>query len=205
MAADLYDVGGKLKVEKAGTKDVAGSLVAEKTGLKDIEGLLLALKTGTKDLGGQLVVVSTGFLVDGWVLWDNDVNAVRYAMIGNRVVSGMKVKQSSPAAMTVDVGAGSYRVFGNLRSYAGGTVTIEAASAYPRKDLITATVIGTIIVTKGTPSSPNPATQTGPNTSPPAPSDIPIGHVVIAEVWVPISVTQIVDSYITDRRVVWSE
>lgn len=203
--ADLFDVGGLVLARQVGTSDLSGTVDASQIGVANVEGNILVYQTDEQDISGLVYVVTVGLKQDGWVMFDNDVNAILMAFIGCRVIAGMRVVQNSTADLNVRVRDGSYRVFGVKIDYTSALVALDAGGSYARKDIITATRQGTIRVVKGLESTPSPAAQTGPVTAPPNPPDIPVGDVVIAEVWVGAGATEIKTADITDRRVVWSE
>lgn len=147
--------------------------------------------------------MSEGKIADGWYQFDNDINSVIDGIAGNGVVTGLTGVEDSPAAMIVEIAAGTYVANGVVVVKATATdVTIEAADgSNPRKDLIIGDSSGNITVVKGTAAAAVPVGQTGPNTSTPVPGDITANKTILAEVWVGAGVTTILDANITDRRI----
>ena len=121
----------------------------------------------------------------------------------NGIVSGLAVSQRGAGAnMSVDVAAGEARGDGTRRSF--GSVTNLAISAAdgtnPRKDLVVMNTAGTLLIRTGTPASADPSADIRRLTKSPRPPEIAVGDIVLAEVWVDTSVTQIFDADISDRR-----
>jgi len=86
-------------------------------------------------------------------------------------------------------------------SVAAQTVTLDAAAADPRKDIIVVDDQGAATVVTGTPASPQPAGEVRSDTYAPAPPDgASVSGVVVAEVWVPGGASDITSTDIRDRR-----
>lgn len=134
-------------------------------------------------------------------LFDTDINAWLEGIKGNGVVTGLGVTAQSPAAMNVDVAAGTAVVNGTRVTITATTGTLVSDGSNPRKGIITLNSSGTVTVTMGTAAASVPTGRTGPNTKLPAPADLPSNQIVLAEVWVPAAATTIVTANITDRRV----
>jgi len=138
---------------------------------------------------------------DGWILFDNDLNAFL-----NRndygVISGLSVSEQSTPSMGVTVSAGKCVIGGKIYSFSSTNVSLDAAdSTNPRKDIIIVNSSGVITKVTGTPEAASPSGETGPETSSPKPPDIPSGALILAEVWVAAGASAIYNADITDRRI----
>ena len=108
------------------------------------------------------------------------------------VISGCAVTESSPAAQTVDVAAGTALLAGvetTVSAQADQAVS-AADGSNPRIDLITVNSSGTVVVTAGTPAS-----------QPVAPA-IPASSVPLAFLYVAASDNTHADNQINDKRIV---
>ncbi|MEE9569320.1 MAG: hypothetical protein V3W37_08040 [Candidatus Binatia bacterium] len=126
------------------------------------------------------------------------------ATYGNGVISGLAVSERGAGAnMSVDVAAGEARANGTRRSFGSVTnVTLTAADgSNPRKDLIVINSAGSIIKRDGTPAAATPSASVRRFTLTPAPPELVTGDLVLAEVWVNTSVTQIFDADISSRTI----
>ncbi len=143
--------------------------------------------------------------VDGNYIFDNDIDSLCDALAGNGVISGLATTQKGAGAdMSVDVVLGVYVANGTSVTKSGTTnVVITAAHAtLPRKDIIIADSAGNITAVAGTEYAASPVGSTGPQTSAPVPPDITANKIILAEVWVPAAASTIINSYITDKRIV---
>jgi len=133
-------------------------------------------------------------------LFDNDMNQQVDAHKKTGVLTGVEV--SADSGMQVQISSGSVSIAGTKVDYAGGTATITAAdSTNPRKDIVTINSSGTITVTAGTPEAAYPVGKTARQTVRPAPPNIPSDEVLLAEIWVGTSVTEITSGVIKDLRI----
>ena len=107
------------------------------------------------------------------------------------VVSGCAVTESSPAAQTVDVAAGTVLLTGNQITVAvQADVAVTAADGTnPRFDLITANSSGTVVITAGSAAA-----------QPVFPA-IPATSVPLATLYIPTSDNTHADNQINDKRV----
>jgi hypothetical protein len=146
-----------------------------------------------------------GIYKDNQVLRDNDLNAIIDGIKGNGVASGCVVSESSTPAMTIEISSGVVRINNSSINVVGVQKVISAADAsLSRKDIISVDSDGDVTVTPGTPALAYPVGDTGPDTSIPAPPDIPAGEIILAEIWIGASKTEITDDEITDRRIIIS-
>jgi len=77
--------------------------------------------------------------------------SMKRAIAGNAIISGMGVTENAPPDMDVIVAAGVYYASGTRKTYAGGTITINAADpADDRWDIISAGLTG-LTYSAGTP------------------------------------------------------
>lgn len=123
-------------------------------------------------------------------IWmQTDINAMVDGIDNDGVISGCLVQQSASPGMSVNIGSGVVQIGGQRTDIAGGGLLISNAdSSYHRLDVIYASNAGAIGVVSGTP------------TQYPKAKDYPAGSVLLAIVFVPAQGTQIVDPYITDKR-----
>lgn len=124
-------------------------------------------------------------------LFSSDITIWTMAAGGqNGVVSGCAVTAQTPAAMAVDVAAGTIVVAGTQVTVAGNAVSITAANAtYARLDIIYISDVGVAAVSTGTAA---PA---------PVPNALPADSVGVAFVYVPALDVAIGSTQITDKRV----
>ena len=119
------------------------------------------------------------------------------------VLTGMAVTPSS--GMTVAIAAGTFVINGAGFTYAGGTVTLSAASATDRKDILTISSAGTVSVQVGTPcgtagwsrSTASPLTN-----PPPVKAAIPTNQVLLCEVYIANTTVTIATGNIIDKTVI---
>jgi hypothetical protein len=120
------------------------------------------------------------------------------------VVSGCAVSPQGSPNMTVAVAAGSIVVAGVPVTVAAvGSLTIAAADATDRRDIVVVSNAGTVSVVKGTDcgtagwtrSTPNPLTTNPPPVKP----AIPTNSVMLAEIYVAASTTAIAAGNIIDK------
>ena len=123
---------------------------------------------------------------------DND--AISGALAGtNYVVAGMQVTQDTGSDMKIAVAAGKYVVNGVEHVYAGtggSPITVSAASATDRRDIVTIDNTGTVTVTAGTACGTAGWTRTSTNL-PPVKPPIPANNCLLGEVGVTSSTTVI--------------
>ena len=152
-------------------------------------------------------------VADGDYLFDHVLENMKSAFLGRGVLSGMAVGEASTPDKTVDVATGS--------CYQGSTLTettiasaesVDLSSyidtSYPKKVLITVNSSGTVTVIDGAPLTALPSGDIGPQTYNPVPPDLPDGSILLAEVWLAANETTILDSDITDYRLLvqdWDE
>lgn len=123
-------------------------------------------------------------------LMQTDIDALSAAFNNTYVTSGCAVTAQGTPDMTVAVAAGNAVVNDTYVTVAGGNVTVTAADANPRIDLIRADNTGTKGITTGTAAA-----------NPKAPA-LPANNVLLAMVYVPGSATEITSDLITDKRVI---
>lgn len=120
-----------------------------------------------------------------------DIAAITAASERTGVVSGCAVTAQGTPDMTVAVAAGTVSVAGATASVAAGNVTIGAADGTnDRKDIVVVSNAGAKSVVTGTAAAD------------PVKPAIPANSVLLAEVYVPASDTDIDANQITDRRMV---
>ena len=147
--------------------------------------------------------MSEGIVADGYYIFDNDHTALWQGLKGEGVISGGVVTPGT--GMNVDISACECRpdMDGTLVSASAetnyGTFTADATN--PRKAIIVIGTNGTYDVILGTAAAASPA-STGPSTLAPVPPNIPDDHIIIAEVWIPATETDMDNCTITDRRVI---
>jgi len=147
--------------------------------------------------------------VDGWIVFDNEVNALINALKGTGTLAGLAVAEKAVPAMGVTIATGGCWILDKFIEKTSATdVAIAAADGtHPRKDLVCVKYDGTIVSSgvdaacKGTAEAAAPVGQTGPTTTSPKPPNIPTDYVLLAEVWVAAGVAQIFDADISDKRV----
>lgn len=114
---------------------------------------------------------------DGMGLFAPQMNAMIAAFKGTALLSGCAASGTG-ASRVISVTAGSVMVNDAAVAYAGGSVTLDAGSAFDRYDLITISAAGALAATKGTEKNkcpPQPA-----NTCMIAIVRVPAGAAVIA-------------------------
>lgn len=120
-----------------------------------------------------------------------DFDIIVAGVAGNGVVEGCTTVQLGSPAMGVSVATGVVRIDDVDFNVPGGNETIGAAdTTYARKDLIAVNSSGDVVVLTGTPAVDSMY------------PDIPVGHVVLAEVFVPANATTITTARIVDKRMV---
>jgi microcystin-dependent protein len=121
-------------------------------------------------------------------------DAQDFSVLGDRstgVVTGCVVAAQTPAAMSVQVAAGSVVVGGVPVTVTSGNVTIQTAGASPRFDLIVVDATGLKKAIKGTASASNPV----------FPTVDPTQNCLLAAVYVAGSITSIASAAIVDKRI----
>lgn len=114
---------------------------------------------------------------DGGALYGPQMNAILAAFRGTALLSGC-VASASGGNRTISVTAGSVMINDSARTYAGGSVMLDAGGTFDRYDLITISTAGVLAATKGTEAKkcpPQPA-----NTCLLAIVFVPAGATVIA-------------------------
>lgn len=114
---------------------------------------------------------------DGGALYGPQMNAILAAFRGTALLSGC-VASASGGNRTISVTAGSVMINDSARTYAGGSVVLDAGGTFDRYDLITISTAGVLAATKGTEAKkcpPQPA-----NTCLLAIVFVPAGATVIA-------------------------
>lgn len=126
--------------------------------------------------------------------WEHvDIEAFREAIVGNGVITGLEVTQSSTPAMSVAVSAGQCTIDGVVYAEASSqNVNIGNGDAtHDRKDIVT------YDATAG-----NPAVVAGTPAAAPVPPDIPAGDILLGIVLVEANeTTSILNTDITEDRV----
>lgn len=126
-----------------------------------------------------------------------DIDALVAGIATDGVLTGCAVTAQGTPNMTLAVASGTVRIATATVTVAAGNVTITAAHASnPRIDLVVVNSSGTKSVVAGTPV----AYVT--NTTTPVPPSIPASSIVLAQVYVPPTVTAITNAMVTDKRVV---
>lgn len=135
-----------------------------------------------------------------------DFTALQGTDLGTGVVSGCAVSQHTGSDMEVTVAAGSVRVAGLTYAVASAQVTISAADATDRRDIIVYTVgtglqaiKGTDCGTAGWTKSQNPSTN-----PPPVKPNIPASSVLLGEVYVASTTTVIANTNVIDKTAIVS-
>jgi len=147
--------------------------------------------------------------VDGWIVYDNEINAIINALKGTGSLAGLAVAEQAVPAMGVTVATGGACILDKYIEKTSTTnVTIAAADGtHPRKDLVCMKYDETIVSSdadascKGTAAAAAPGGETGPTTTSPKPPNIPADYILLAEVWVAAGVAQIFDADISDKRI----
>lgn len=116
-------------------------------------------------------------------IFDTQWLAMKRALNGNGILSGMDVTEQGPPAMAVDVAAGLFYQLNNRRVYAGGSVVITAAEANDRWDIIVGDA-GGITYHKGTAAIV------------PKPDNLGAAEILIAMVYVATGTTAITNAMI---------
>ncbi len=114
---------------------------------------------------------------DGMGLYGPQLNAMFAALRGTAVFSGC-VASATGTNRVVSVTAGKLMVNDAAVAYAGGSVTLDAGSAFDRYDLITISATGALAATKGTEAKKCPAQPA--NTCLIAIVRVPAGAAVVA-------------------------
>lgn len=123
-----------------------------------------------------------------------------------RLDVGNSCAPSVGSGMSINIDSGEVVYDGTSTSVSSQTVTLSTGSSQPRKDVIYIDSSGTAQVVEGTPDSPEPSGEVREATARPAPPDLEgVNSVVIAEVWVGASVTDLVTDDLRDRRVGFEE
>lgn len=129
-----------------------------------------------------------------------DQEAVYRALQGSYVASGCSPSKGANA-LEVDVASGTINVDNSEVSVSSQTVTLASGDADPRKDIVYLDSTGTANVAAGTAAPAKPSGETRRDTYQPQPVDLSgTAGVVVAEVWVPASASDIASGDISDRR-----
>lgn len=130
---------------------------------------------------------------DGYYLFDHDINAIKRAIEGVGVISGLTASgYSTVLAVSISSGSAVYESNSILVAYRTASYTslsITADATFPKKAIIYMDTTSAISVLQGTASSAVPAGQTGKSTREPVPPNPPAGSVLLAEVWIPAGAT----------------
>lgn len=127
------------------------------------------------------------------VWYDSDIDILLRGIDGVGVLTGCHVAAQGSPDMTVAVAAGTIQPSAGAAAVAvtSGNLTVGAAHAtLPRVDLISASAAGVKTITAGTAATS------------PKPPAVPAGHIGLAMILVPPTVTTITTARITDKRVV---
>lgn len=116
---------------------------------------------------------------------------------GNGIASGGAVTAQGSPNMTVAVAAGNLSVAGSTVALTGGNVTIGAAAASPRRDLVVSTYAGALSSVAGTPVALDP---NDPTIVPVLPA-LPASRIALAAVTVRANATSIVAADIVQKQV----
>ncbi len=131
----------------------------------------------------------------GWIFTENIIDSLLYAYAGSGVLTALGVTEKGAPDMSVDVAAGTYRTNGT-KVTKGATTNVAITAAHAtlyRKDIIVGDDGGTISVVDGTPMARQEAGETGPDTYQPTAPLIPANKILLAEIWVAPTVTEIYD------------
>ncbi len=124
--------------------------------------------------------------IDGDYISDTHWLAMREAIKGNAIISGMAVTPNgTQPPLEVDIAAGIYYANKTRAVYAGGSEVLDAAhGTYDRWDIITGDAAGALTYTAGTAAAI------------PHPPDLPANETLITAVLVPATVTSIIAAMI---------
>lgn len=135
-----------------------------------------------------------------------DVDALVAGDAGNGVITGCVVGTPATPARTVDVTAGSVHINGAVVAVTAVTaLAIGAASAFDRKDIVVVSSAGTVSVVAGTAATATTNGATTAGNRDPAKPAIPANSVILAEVYVNVSIGNMAAGNIVDKRVIVSE
>ena len=129
-----------------------------------------------------------------------DINAAVQADGGNGVISGCLVSAQASPNMTVQTSAGTVLINGLVVVVAADTsITIVAADASDRRDIIVVNSSAVVSAVKGTDCGTAGWTRTTTNALPPIKPSIPANSVILGEVAVTSTTTSIAAANIVDK------
>jgi hypothetical protein len=130
------------------------------------------------------------------------MNALIQAIKGNGIYSGCAVTQTVVPDLYVNIAAG-HVLFNSIEGEPVASVAKLCIhdDTYPRKAIITVDAAGVVTITHGVAAIAEPVGSVGSDTSSPAPPDIPVDEILIAEIWIEAGATAIHTADITDKRV----
>lgn len=128
--------------------------------------------------------------VDDDFIYDTQWLAMKRAIQGNGILSGMAVTpNATQPPLEVDIASGVFYAGLQKRTFPGGSQVINTAHAtFDRWDVLTGTTSGSPIVRY----------IPGTAAAAPKPPDLPSNEVLIAAIYVPATITQILASHIRD-------
>ena len=142
---------------------------------------------------------------DGFAFMPADVDAIVNLVkntTGNGVISGLGASVTE-TNLTVTIVTGAARA-GGIKYTFGSTTNVDFTGdpdgTNPRKAIIVVTSAGTITKRVGTPKPADPSGLIGRLTFDPDTPELVAGDVPLHEVWLPTNVTQILSTYVSDRR-----
>lgn len=136
------------------------------------------------------------------VVDSTDESCIVAANNGTGVISGCGVVAQGTPNMTVQVGSGTVRVAGAPVGVSSvGSLTIGAASATDRKDIVVVNNAGTVSVVAGTACGTAGWTRSSAGLPPVKPA-IPANSVLLAEVYVASTTTSIPNANIVDKTLI---
>ena len=133
----------------------------------------------------------------------NTYNRLLQALEEIGVLSDLDVTEDSSPGMSIIITSGVGYFGGSyLEHTIPTTLNVDSADpSYPRKDIVVLNNSNVLSVIAGTPDEALPFGSIGVYTYSPQPPDIPANALILAEIWVGAGVTQILNTNITEKKV----
>ncbi len=141
--------------------------------------------------------LESGPTFDGQSVQDaTDLFATNAVTQRTGVVTGLQV--SNLTGMTASVASGTYAYNGTFYQYSGGSVTVTAASSSDRRDIVSISTSGSVVVTAGNPCG-TPGWTRSASTFPPIKPSIPANAVLLGEIYVANTTASVTAGNIIDK------
>jgi len=135
------------------------------------------------------------------VLFANDLNNLTNAISKDYIINGFSIDLvSNTLQIIVNPGRSKVNDY-YYRSTISNTLNISSPDTLlPRKDIVVLSTSGSSII-NGNPDSASPSGFTGVQTVKPVPPTVPVGNMLLAELWINPGSSSLSSSDVTDKRV----